>query len=154
MSEIELNYQRLPIDQIVPSAYQARKEFDAEAIAGLAASMKQEGQLQPIVVRQVTSIKSQVTGVDSSNKEALPNLPLDTCHFELVSGERRLRAAKLLGWTTIEAKIISTVSEAEAAAKGLIENIQRENLNPIEEAQGFCGALQTRSYLLETRKDR
>jgi len=54
-----------------------------------------------------------------------------------VSGERRLRAAKLLDWTSIDAKVIQTVSEGESAAKGLIENLQREDLNPIEEAEGF-----------------
>src|SRR5438874_13071161 len=57
--------------------------------------------------------------------------------FELVSGERRLRAAKLLGWSTIEARVISVISEGEVAAKGLIENLQREDLNPVEEAEGF-----------------
>ncbi len=58
--------------------------------------------------------------------------------YELVSGERRLRAAKLLGWTKIEARVISVISEGEVAAKGLIENLQREDLNPIEESEGFA----------------
>ena len=75
--------------------------------------MKQEGLLNPVVVRKVAA------------------------GYELISGERRLRAAKLLGWPTLEAKVIGTVSEAEAAAKGLIENIQREDLNTIEEAEGY-----------------
>jgi len=132
----------IPVTTISPSLYQARKVFDPEALQSLADSMAHEGQLQPVVVRQVTSHKSQVTGVDSAN-ESSPNLLLDTWNlkYELVSGERRWRAAQMLGWETIEAKIISTVSEAEAAAKGLIENIQREQLNPIEEAQGFAELL-------------
>jgi ParB family transcriptional regulator, chromosome partitioning protein len=103
----------LPISQIHPSPHQARKMFDNDNLRGLAESMKQEGLLNPVVVRKVGST------------------------YELISGERRLRAAKLLSWPTLEAKVIGTVSEAEAAAKGLIENIQREDLNTIEEAEGY-----------------
>ncbi len=110
---VESNFQTIPVDQIKPSPHQARKVFDEEALKGLAESMKQEGLMQPIAVRKVG----------------------DT--YELISGERRLRAAKLIGWPAIDAKIIKTVSEGEAAAKGLIENLQREDLNAIEEARGF-----------------
>jgi ParB family chromosome partitioning protein len=106
-------FQSIPLDQIQPSRHQARKQFDEESIKALAESMKQEGLLQPITARQIPE------------------------GFELIGGERRLRAAKLLGWTAIDAKIIQTVSEGESAAKGLIENLQREDLNPIEEAEGF-----------------
>jgi ParB/RepB/Spo0J family partition protein len=106
-------FQSIPLDQIQPSRHQARKQFDEESIKSLSESMKAEGLLQPITVRQVGG------------------------GFELIGGERRLRAAKLLGWTAIDAKIIQTVSEGESAAKGLIENLQREDLNPIEEAEGF-----------------
>src|SRR5262245_49498451 len=105
--------QSIPLKQIQPSKYQARKAFNEEALKGLAESMKQEGLIEPIVVRQLGE------------------------SYELISGERRLRAAKMLGWTDIEAKVIFTVSEGEAAAKGLVENLQREDLNPIEEAEGF-----------------
>jgi ParB family chromosome partitioning protein len=103
----------IPLSQIVPSKHQARKAFDEAGIKGLAESMKQEGLLNPVVVRQAGET------------------------FELISGERRLRAAKSLGWDAIEAKVITVTSEAEAAAKGLVENLQREDLNPIEEAEGF-----------------
>jgi len=107
-------FQSIPIDQIRPATHQARKAFDEASIQALAESIKQEGLLQPITIRQVGE------------------------QYELISGERRLRAAKLLGWPAIDAKIIQTVSEAEAAAKGLVENLQREDLNPIEEAEGFA----------------
>jgi ParB family chromosome partitioning protein len=107
-------FQLIQITKVKPSRHQARKDFSEEALKGLAESMKQEGLQNPITVRQVGD------------------------EFELVAGERRLRAAKLLGWTAIEAKIIQTVSEAESAAKGLLENLQREDLNPIEEAEGFA----------------
>jgi ParB family chromosome partitioning protein len=103
----------IPLSQIQPSKHQARKEFDPETLKGLADSMKAEGLIQPVTVRPVGDA------------------------FELISGERRLRAAKSLNWDAIDARVIETSSEAEAAAKGLVENVQREDLNPIEEAEGF-----------------
>src|SRR5882672_5570452 len=115
-------FQSILVDQVKPSRHQARKVFDEESIKGLAESMKQETLLQPITVRAVT--RTEDSGLSPQS-------------WELVSGERRLRAAKLLGWTAIDAKVIQTVSEGEAAAKGLIENLQREDLNPIDEASGF-----------------
>jgi ParB family transcriptional regulator, chromosome partitioning protein len=132
--------QSIPLNQIQPSKHQARKEFDEEKLNGLAESMRTQGLMNPIVVRP-TSSAERGTGsaeVGSLNKEnLLPRSALPAPRFELISGERRVRAAKLLGWTEIEAKIIATSSEAEAAVKGLVENIQREDLNPIEEAEGF-----------------
>jgi ParB family chromosome partitioning protein len=106
-------FQLIPVEKIKPSKYQARKQFSEVSLHDLAESIRAEGLLEPIVVRQIGE------------------------EFELISGERRLRACKLNGAEKIEAKIIETVSEAEAAAKGLIENLQREDLNPIEEAEGF-----------------
>jgi ParB family chromosome partitioning protein len=114
--------QAVSISLIKPSPHQARKFFDEENLWKLAESMRQEGLIQPITVRKLLPI--------SGDRED-PG-------FELVSGERRLRAAKLLGWETIEARVIGVISEGEVAAKGLIENLQRENLNPIEEAEGFA----------------
>jgi len=89
-----------------------RKHFDAAALRELAKSMKQEGLIQPITVRKVGTA------------------------YELVVGERRLRAARLLGWETIDARIID-ISDEDAAVKGLIENLQRADLTPIEEARGY-----------------
>jgi ParB/RepB/Spo0J family partition protein len=126
-------YESIPVGQVVPSPHQARKSFDEEALRGLAESMRHEGLVEPIVVRRVP----RPQGLGLSNDENPGALALGPGAFELISGERRLRAARLLGWETIEAKIITTVSDAEAAVKGLIENIQREDLNPIEEAEGF-----------------
>lgn len=142
-------YQKIPLSHILPSPHQARKQFDPERLRGLAESMKQEGLIQAITVRIIDQGIRQ-----SSNSEALPSsvgggavisvprslnrsiaqLPM----YELISGERRVRAAKLLGWEAIDAKVITTVSDGEAAAKGLVENLQREDLNPIEEAEGFA----------------
>jgi ParB family transcriptional regulator, chromosome partitioning protein len=103
---------QIPIDQIVPSPYQARKHFDEAALKELAKTMEDRGLQNAIVVRPVN------TG------------------FELIAGERRWRAARLLGWKTIEAKI-DEVDDKEAALRGMIENVQREDLSAIEQALGY-----------------
>lgn len=116
-ASLKSSYPKIEVNAIRPSPFQARKEFDEELLQGLAASMKEQGLIEPIVVR--------------------PAPAKDHAIYELISGERRLRAARLLGWTSIEARIIATQSDAEAAIKGFIENLQREDLNPIEEAEAF-----------------
>ena len=105
--------QQIPVDQIHPSRHQARKDFNEEDDKQLADSIGKEGLIQPITVRKVEG------------------------GYEAIAGERRLRAVKSLGWPTIEARVIEVVSEAAACAKGLVENLQRKDLNPIEEAEGF-----------------
>lgn len=115
-------YQTISIALIKPSPHQARKYFDEESLWKLAESLRQEGLIQPITVRKL---------LPTAGEREDPG-------YELVSGERRLRAARLLGWTTIEARVITVISEGEVAAKGLIENLQREDLNPVEEAEGFA----------------
>src|SRR5439155_9270987 len=127
----------IPIYQIKPSTHQARKDFDEEDIKGLAESMKQEGLIEPIVVRPIGDRKEEIGVTNDTTPKSSRLSP----NYELISGERRLRAAKLLGWAAIEAKVIQTVSEGESAAKGLIENLQREDLNPIEEAEGINALL-------------
>jgi len=117
--------QQVPIVQIRSSRHQARKVFKEEGLKSLAESIRLEGLIQPITVRRLTPAVPSAGG----DEGAL---------YELVSGERRLLAVKLLGLPTIEAKIVQPISEGEAAAKGLIENLQREDLNPIEEAEGFA----------------
>ena len=107
-------FQAIPINQIKPSRHQARKDFDEEGIKQLAASVEKEDLLQPITVRKVGE------------------------EYELIAGERRLRAVKSLGRPTIDARVIEVVNEAAACAKGLVENLQRKDLNPIEEAEGFA----------------
>jgi ParB family chromosome partitioning protein len=132
-------YQSIPVHQITTSRHQARKDFDQEGLIKLSESMKAEGLIQPITVRIVSAYgRTGVSASQQENEVTPTRSDAETpTQYELVSGERRWRAAQLLGWKTIEAKIIQTVSEAEAAAKGLVENLQREDLNPIEEAQGF-----------------
>jgi len=102
----------IPLGQIYTSPHQMRRHFDPGALRALAKSMQEEGLIQPIVVRQIGS------------------------SYELIAGERRLRAAEMLGWETIESRILE-VSDEDAAVKGLIENLQRADLNSIEEARGY-----------------
>ncbi|MCC6284058.1 MAG: ParB/RepB/Spo0J family partition protein [Phycisphaerales bacterium] len=99
----------LPLDAIVPNPFQPRREIDAASLQALADSLKQAGVLQPIVVRQIGD------------------------RFQLVAGERRWRAASLAGLTEIPA-IVRALSDAESAQLALIENIQREDLNPMDRA--------------------
>ena len=101
---------QIPVDQIARGQYQPRRHFDEEALAELTDSIRQHGVMQPIVVTQ-----------QSQNR------------FELIAGERRWRASQAAGLDTIPA-LIKSVSPDRQLAMALIENIQRENLNPMEEA--------------------
>lgn len=103
----------IPVDRIAPNPYQPRKEFSKNALEELSASIKQYGVLQPINVRSI-----------GDN------------FYELISGERRLRASKLAGIKEIPA-IINEVVEQDSAVIALIENLQREDLNFMEEAEGY-----------------
>lgn len=100
----------IPIDQIERGQYQPRQRFDEESLQELAASIKQHGLMQPVVVTEVS-----------------PN------RFQLIAGERRWRASQRVGLATIPA-VVKVVQPDQQLAMSLIENIQRENLNPIEEA--------------------
>ena len=104
----------LPLDLIRPGRFQPRSVFDQEKLSELADSIRAQGVVQPVVVR-----------------------PLDEGEgFELIAGERRWRAAQIAGLERIPA-VVRDVPDEAAAAMALIENIQREDLNPLEEAQGL-----------------
>ena len=107
----------IPIDSIAPNPFQPRKHFSDESLRELAESIRNQGVLQPILVRQVP---------DSSGADS----------YELIAGERRFRASKLAGLDEIPA-LIRDFSDEESLAIALIENLQREDLNPIEEAVGI-----------------
>jgi ParB family transcriptional regulator, chromosome partitioning protein len=104
---------RLPLDQIGPNPYQPRKEFDADKLTELAESFKVRGMLQPILVKR------------------------DGAGYLLVAGERRFRAAKMAGLTTAPALVLEDIDQTEMLQIALIENLQREDLNPIETAQAY-----------------
>lgn len=105
----------LPIDAILPNPHQPRKAFDDASLQSLAASLKSSGLVQPIVVRKANGSNDQ---------------------YELIAGERRLRAAKLAGLKTIPV-LIRDVDAFEQAQMALVENVQREDLNPIDRAQAY-----------------
>ena len=111
-SDIEAGLSMLPIDKIQRGEYQPRKHFDEEALQELANSIAAQGVVQPIVVRKEGNV------------------------YELIAGERRWRASQLAGLETIPA-VIKQIDTQSAAAIALIENIQREDLNPLEEANAL-----------------
>lgn len=108
--EDEVVLLKLPLEQIQPGTYQPRSQMDAQALQELADSIKAQGLVQPVVVRRLT-----LGG------------------YELIAGERRWRAAQLAGLSTIPA-VVREIPDQAAAAMSLIENIQREDLNALEEA--------------------
>lgn len=110
----------LNLNQMVPGVYQPRTRMDEGALYELAESIKVQGIMQPILVRRL----------DAEMAEA------KNAEFEIIAGERRYRAAKLAGLESVPVLVRDVPNEA-AAAMSLIENIQRENLNPLEEAQGL-----------------
>lgn len=108
------DFRRLPLAQIRANPYQPRQEFRPEELADLEASLKASGLLQPITVRP------------APNGDG----------FELVAGERRFRAAGRLGWNDIPAHV-RDIDDTTLLTLALVENLQRSNLNPIEEADGY-----------------
>ena len=109
--------QDIELDKIVPNRYQPRREFSDDSIKELAETLDKDGLLQPIVVRE-----------DGEN------------HYEIIAGERRYRAAKSLNWETIPA-IVNNMNDDQAASLALIENLQREDLNPIDEAKAYTNLM-------------
>jgi ParB family chromosome partitioning protein len=106
------DYQRLALASIRPNPYQPRREFDEAELSELQASLKSSGLLQPVTVRHASG------------------------GYELISGERRVRAATRLGWVDIPA-IIRDVDDRTLLTLALVENLQRADLNAVEEARGY-----------------
>ena len=119
----------IPVEAVAPNPRQPRTSFEDEALESLALSIQEVGVLQPIVVRKVG------TG------------------FELIAGERRLRAAKLAGLATVPA-VIRESDDTESLREALIENIHREDLNPIELAEAFRELLDELGLRQETLAER
>lgn len=117
------------LSEIFPDRNQPRSEFDEQALEELASSITNHGVLQPIVVRPCEE------------------------GYKIVAGERRWRAARLAGLSTIPA-IIRDFSDSEAAEIALVENLQRENLNPVEEAEGYRGLMERCGYTQEQAAQR
>jgi ParB family chromosome partitioning protein len=105
----------IPLKNIIPNKNQPRKEFDSNAMGNLINSIKENGILQPITVR-----------------------PIKKDQYEIIAGERRFRAATTLKLKAIPAYILSVDTDVEMMEYAIIENIQREGLNPVEEAEGYA----------------
>ncbi|MFC7332544.1 ParB/RepB/Spo0J family partition protein [Rhodocista pekingensis] len=108
----------VPIDQLHPGRYQPRRRFDDEEMRALVDSVRERGVLQPLLVRK--------------DEDSPPGAP----SFEIIAGERRWRAAQLAGLHEVPV-LVRTLSDREALEIALIENIQRQDLTPLEEAEGF-----------------
>ncbi|MDQ8193884.1 ParB/RepB/Spo0J family partition protein [Coraliomargarita sp. SDUM461004] len=122
-------YREIEVNDVVANPYQPRREIHEEYVEELAKSIQSEGLLQPIVVRAKGG------------------------KFELIAGERRLRAFKYLKIKTIPARIIEA-SDASSATLALIENLQRENLNPIDEALGYASLVRDFDLTQEAAAER
>lgn len=122
--------EQVAIDQIVPNQYQPRTIFSEEKIEELARTIHTHGVIQPIVIRQ-----------------------MDDEQYEIIAGERRYRAMKSLGWTEVPA-IIRNLDDKETASIALIENLQREELTPIEEALAYDQLLQLHELTQEALAQR
>ena len=105
----------IPIDKIIPNRNQPRQEFDTNEMDNLTKSIERSGILQPLTVREI--------GIDQ---------------YELIAGERRLRAAQSLGLESVPVYILSIEADVEMMEYALVENIQRVDLNPIEEAEAYA----------------
>ncbi|HEX9749873.1 MAG TPA: ParB/RepB/Spo0J family partition protein [candidate division Zixibacteria bacterium] len=105
---------QLPLDSIVPNPGQPRTQFDEDKLRELADSIRAHGVLQPVLVR-----------------------PLSDGHYQLIAGQRRWSAAKHSGLSTIPAIVIDNATDAQQMEWALIENLQREDLNPLDEAAGY-----------------
>ena len=130
--------QRIPIAHIRPNQFQPRKEFRTEQLAELAASLKASGLLQPVTIRRIRPANVETT-VGAPGAVVAGSIRRQD-RYELLAGERRLRAAAHLGWTDIPA-VIRDVDDQTALTLALVENLQRSDLNPIEEAEGYAQLL-------------
>ena len=113
LNEAEAELQFLPISKVEPRMEQPRMQFDEEALQELADSISRYGLIQPITARK-----------------------LDSGYYQIIAGERRWRAARLAGLTEVPVRVIEA-DDRRTAEMALVENLQREDLNPIEEAKGY-----------------
>lgn len=118
----------IPLREIRKNPFQPRKDFGPEGLRELQESLHSSGLLQPITVRRASG---------------------GTEHYELVTGERRLRAAAELGWTTISA-VVKELDDRELLGLALVENLQRSDLNPVEEAEGYSRLIGEFSHTQQT----
>lgn len=124
----------LLLSDMVPGQYQPRTRMDEGALYELAESIKAQGIMQPILVRRLSDADAE-----RKRSQLTPDAPTGGAGrplYEIIAGERRFRAAKIAGLDSVPV-LVRDVPDASAAAMALIENMQREDLNPLEEAQGL-----------------
>ncbi len=150
----------LPLAALLPGAYQPRTRMDEGALYELAESIRAQGVMQPVLVRPLTDARAQerlaaqqrsaagaiaATNVgmadDAGQSDAAPQAEMTGSYsgpwYEIIAGERRVRAARIAGLDAVPV-LVRDVPDEAAAVMALIENIQREDLNPLEEAQGLA----------------
>ena len=125
LSEKSRIVQEIPIERIRPNPYQPRKEFPKQTLEELSMSIREYGLLQPITVRRISN---------------------DI--YELVAGERRLKASKMIGMKSIPAIVITT-HERDSAILAMIENLQREDLHYFDEAVGYASLINDHGFTQE-----
>ncbi len=130
VDDIKEKVRKLPLEKIIPNRFQPRTIFDEEKIEELAKTIHTHGMIQPIVVRSI-----------------------ENDHYEIIAGERRYRAVKKLGWDSIPA-ILKDFNDKETASVALIENLQREELSPIEEAMAYNQLLEIHGLTQEALAQR
>jgi len=121
-TNIQSEHNHLPLENLVAGLYQPRKFFYEEDLQELSASIQKRGVLQPIIVR-----------------------PLGQNKYQIIAGERRWRASKMAGLSTIPA-IVKELTDKEALEFAIVENVQRQDLNPLEEAEGYQRLIEEFSY--------
>lgn len=117
----------IPVAQITPNPFQPRREFEADALGELEASIRENGLLQPLVVRPARA--SAPAGAE----------------WELVAGERRLRAVRRLGWTEVPV-VVREMDDRTLLVLAIVENVQRAGLSPLEEAEGYRQLIEEFGY--------
>jgi len=123
-SRVETKTNRLPLSDIVPNKFQPRKDFDEDILDDLTNSIKERGVIQPIIVRKSKS---------------------DTSKFEIIAGERRWLATRKAGLHEIPV-VITEADDLKSLEFAIVENVQRHDLNPLEEAQGYKRLIDEFSY--------
>ena len=123
-TKVETKTNKLPVSNIVPNKFQPRKNFDEESLEDLTNSIKERGVIQPIIVREQDSNNSQ---------------------YEIIAGERRWLAAQRAGLHDIPV-VITNVDDLKSLEFAIVENVQRHDLNPLEEAQGYKRLIDEFSY--------
>lgn len=135
----------VPVKDIVPNPQQPRRDFHPDELAELAASIREKGVIQPLVVRRVGAEpksealvgRTAVRPTDQTTVHSVHSVHFVHPAFELIAGERRLRAAQMAGYTEVPVRVLEVDSDREMLELSLIENLQREDLNPVETALGY-----------------